>query len=160
MMNLLSYKLIYFKQNIFRILKMAALKTLFDHLIVPINAIYHKITSYCINKMTDGMCLRHIRCPLLCSHTNASIVSKASGTIQSRFATRTAQCPIPSYSSIALISAALLEQHPCHIARARSVVYPLLFSSQYSVDADVDHALINHSLLAPEGNTEAMVHGS
>ncbi len=29
-----------------------------------------------------------------------------------------AECHIPSYSYIALISGALLKQHPCHIARA------------------------------------------
>ena len=49
----------------------------------------------------------------------------------------------------AIISAALLEQHPCHLAGA--VVDTLLLSSQDSVDADVDHALIPTSILAPEG---------
>ena len=37
MMNLLCYKVIYFRPNISRNFQMAAMKTLFDHLIVPIN---------------------------------------------------------------------------------------------------------------------------
>ena len=49
----------------------------------------------------------------------------------------------------AIISAALLEQHPCHIAG--TVVDALLLSSQDSVDADVDHVLITTSILAPGG---------
>ena len=44
---------------------------------------------------------------------------------------------------------ALLEQHPCHIARA--AVYQLLLSSQDSVDADVDQTLIPPSIFAPGG---------
>ena len=56
--HLLSYKVIYFRPNSSQNFKMAAIKTLFDHLSVPINA-----------KMTIYMFLRHIRCPLLCSHT-------------------------------------------------------------------------------------------
>ena len=38
-----------------------------------------------------------------------------------------------------------MEQHPCYIPRA--AVYPLLLSSQDSVDADVDQALIPSSIL-------------
>ena len=60
--------------------------------------------------------------------------------------------PILQY--IALLSAALLEQHPCHIARA--AVYPLLLSSQDSVDADVDQALISPSTFAPVGKHGGM----
>ena len=56
---------------------------------------------------------------------------------------------IPSNSYIALLSAALSEQHPRHIAW--TLVYPILLSSQDSVDADVDQALIPHSIFAPEG---------
>ena len=54
MMNLFSYRVIYFRPNSSRKVKMSAMKTLFDHLIVPINAIYKIviILSYCINKMT------------------------------------------------------------------------------------------------------------
>ena len=52
MMNLLSYKVICFRPNSSRKFKMAAMKTLFVHLIVPINAIYKNVISYCINKMT------------------------------------------------------------------------------------------------------------
>ena len=54
MMNLLSYKVIYFRPNSSRNFKMAAMKTLlfFVHLIVPINAINKNVKSYCINKMT------------------------------------------------------------------------------------------------------------
>ncbi len=60
-----------------------------------------------------------------------------------------AECIIPSYNYLALLSAALLEQHPCHIARAIFHTVPL--SSQYSVDVAVDQALIPPSILAPEG---------
>ena len=63
-----------------------------------------------------------------------------------------AECHIPSYSYIALLSAALSEQHPCHIAWAP--VYPLLLSSQYSVDSDVDQALITLPYLHLKVHTE------
>ena len=46
-------------------------------------------------------------------------------------------------------SAALSEQHPCHIAW--TLVYPLLLSSQDPVDADVDQSLIPPSISALEG---------
>ena len=59
----------------------------------------------------------------------------------------------PIFSYIALLSAALLEQHPCHIAQA--AVDPLLLSSRYNVDADVDQALNPPSIRAPGGK-----HGS
>ena len=88
------------------------------------------------------MFLRHIRCPLfyvlIDISTNASTLSAASGAILPCFATGTVQS-VPSYIYIALLSAALLEQHPFHIVRA--AVYPLLLSSQHSVDADVGQAL-------------------
>ena len=76
--------------------------------------------------------------------TDASTLSTASGTppLCDR---NSAECHIPSYSYIALLSAALSEQHPCHIAW--TPVYPLLLSSQYPVDADVDKALIPPSYL-------------
>ena len=51
-MNLLTYKAIYFRPNSPRKLKMAAMKTLFVHLIVLINATYKNVILYCINKMT------------------------------------------------------------------------------------------------------------
>ena len=99
------------------------------------------------------MCLPHTRCPLLCSHT---YYHKCLDTLLSQWNNPTplcdrnsAKCHIPSYSYIALLSAALLEQHPCHIAR--TAVYPLLLSSQDSVDADVDQALIPPSIFASGG---------
>ena len=51
-MNLLGYKVIYFRPNSSRNFNMAAMKTLFVHMIVPINAIYKNVISYYINKMT------------------------------------------------------------------------------------------------------------
>ena len=71
--------------------------------------------------------------------TNASTLSTTSGTIQPALRQEQRIVHIPSYSYIALLSAALLEQHPRHIARP--AVYPLLLSSKVSVDADVEHAL-------------------
>ena len=47
MMNLLSYVVIHVRPNSSRKFKMAAIKTLFDHLIVPINAIYKNVISFC-----------------------------------------------------------------------------------------------------------------
>ena len=98
----------------------------------------------------DNLCVFHILV-VLCYviihiSTNASTISITSGTIQPRFAT---ECHIPFYSYVALLSAALLEQHPCRIARA--AVYLIRLSSQDSVDADVDRALIPPSIFAPGG---------
>ncbi len=59
-----------------------------------------------------------------------------------------AECHIPSYSYITLLSAAPFEQHPCHIAGTgpSTAFQPISF-----VDADVEQALIPLSILAPEG---------
>ena len=100
--------------------------------------------NVCVFLIFVVLCYVHIHIT-----TDASTLSTSSGTFQPRLATGTAQCHIPSYSYIALLSAALSEQHPCHIAWAP--VYPLLLSSQDSVDADVDQALIPPSIYAPEG---------
>ena len=99
------------------------------------------------------LCLRHIRCPLLCSHTH---LHKCISTVQWDNPTppccdrNSAECiTVTSYSYIALVSAALLEQHPCRIALAG--VYPLRLSSQDSVDAAMDQALISPPILPPKG---------
>ena len=73
------------------------------------------------------MFLRHIRCPLLRTHTNranASTLSTASGTIQPCFATGTAQ----SVTSHRTTFSSAFGATSCHIARA--AVYPLLLSNQ------------------------------
>ena len=80
--------------------------------------------------------------------SNVSTLSTANGTIHPALR-NIAECHIPSYSYSALLPDALLEQPPCYIVR--SAVYPLLLSSQYYVDADVDQALIPNSIPAPEG---------
>ena len=92
-------------------------------------------------------------CPLLCSHTYQH---RCLDTLHSDwnistplFDRNSTECHIPSYSYIALLSAALSEQHPCQNTGA--LVYPLLLSSQDFVDADVDQALIPPSIFAPEG---------
>ena len=123
MMNLLSYKVIYFRPNSSRKFKMAAMKTLlfFVHLIVPNNAINKNVKSYCINKMTIYvsssyslssvmssfiLAQMHRHCPHPVEQSNPVLAQKQ----------RRAEGHIPSYSYIALISAALFEQYPCHIA--------------------------------------------
>ena len=52
MMNLLSYKVIHFRPNRSQKFKMAAIKTLFDHQIVMIKAIYNTRTSIILHNMT------------------------------------------------------------------------------------------------------------
>ena len=52
MLNSVSYKVIYFRLNSSRKFKMAAMKTLYVRLNVPISVIYKNVISYCINKMT------------------------------------------------------------------------------------------------------------
>ena len=139
MMNLLSYKVIHSRPNSSRKCKMAAIKASFDHLIVPINAIYMNVVSFCM----------HIS-------TNASTLSTAeqSNPLCDR---NSAECHIPSHSYIALLSATILGQHPCHIARA--AVYPILLSGQRYVDAYLNQALIPLPYLHLEVNTDVMVRG-
>ena len=82
--------------------------------------------------------------------TDASTLSTANWNIQTTLRDRnSAECHIPSYGYIALLSASLSEQHPCQVAWAPA--YPLLLSSQDSVDADVGQALVPASIFAREG---------
>ena len=46
MMNLLSYKVIHVRPNSSRKFKMAAITTIFNNLIVPINAIYKNVVLF------------------------------------------------------------------------------------------------------------------
>ena len=157
MMNLLCHKVIYFRPNSSRNFKMAAMKTLFDHLIVPINP-NAMMTTYVSSSYSLGEPFVVLCYVLIHISTNVSTLSTASGTIQPCFATGTAQS-VTSHHAVTShyfqqrfwsnIHVTLHGQHPCHIARA--AVYPLLLSSQYSVDADVEQALIPPSILVPEG---------
>ena len=121
---------------------MAAMKTLFDHLIVPVNAKMptYVSSSYSLSSVMFSYILAHMS-----RHYPQSVEQPNPALRQEQ--RRVSH--IQSYSYTALHSAARLEQHPCYIPRA--AVYPLLLSSQDSVDADVDHALIPSSILHMTG---------
>ena len=99
------------------------------------------------------MCLPHNRGPLFRCYT---YLHKCLDTLHSQWNNpnqlcdrNSAECHIPSYNYVALLSTAPLEQHPCHIARA--AVYPLLLFSQDYVGANVDQSLIPPSIFSPGG---------
>ncbi len=136
MMNLLSYKVIYFRPNSSRKFKMAAMKTLlfFVHLIVPINAINKNVKSYCINKMTIYvsssyslssvmfsfiLAQMHRHCPHPVEQSNPVLLQK-----QRRVSHPILQLHRTNFSS------AFWATSMSH-CRDRTVVYPLQLSSQY-----------------------------
>ena len=136
MMNLLSYKVIYFRPNSSRKFKMAAMKTLlfFVHLIVPINAINKNVKSYCINKMTIYvsssyslssvmfsfiLAQMHRHCPHPVEQSNPVLLQK-----QRRVSHPILQLHRTNFSS------AFWATSMSH-CRDRTIVYPLQLSSQY-----------------------------
>ena len=138
MMNLLCYKVIYFRPNNSRNFKMAAVKTLFDHLIVPINP-NSMMTTYVSSSYSLSSVMFSNILAQMPRHSPQSM--EQSNPLCDRNST---ECHIPSYSCIALLSVALLEQHPCYIARA----------------AVVDQSFIPLPYLHLKVNTDAMVHDS
>ena len=123
MKNLLCYKVIYFKPNSSRKSNMAAVKTLFYHLIVPINAIYKNVISYCINKMTTYVSSSCSLLSYMFSYIFVDSLHNQWNNPAPLYDGNSAECHIQYYSHIALLSAALLEQHPCHTARQQLSCY-------------------------------------
>ena len=92
MMNLLSYKVMRVRPNSSRKFKMAAITTIFNKMIVPINA---NTRTWYHSRQHDKLCvflILVVLCYVLIHiSTDASPLATASGTFQPRFATGTTQ---------------------------------------------------------------------
>ena len=128
MMNLLSYKVIYFRLNSSRNFKMAVMKTLFNHLIVPINP-NAMMTTYVYS-----------------SYSLSSVM----------FSNILAQMPRHSPQSVDQSNHALRQEQrrvSLPILRLHRTTFSNTFgtTSMLYCTGVVDQALIHPSILAPEG---------
>ena len=99
------------------------------------------------------MSLPHTRCPLLRSHTYQH---RCLDTLHSEwnipsplFDRNSTECHIPSYSYIALLSAALSEQHPCQVTRGISL--PSTAFQSILCGCRCGRSFDSPSIFAPEG---------